>query len=97
MLADRRPKISPLARCVPDDFYFAEFRSLNKLLEAMETSDLWSTHLFDQAVQEARTHRVGERLKGKFAVQTSDLLRPFYDQVVRGSRYRQRSLPPRRQ
>ncbi len=82
MLAGRRPEISPLARCVPDDFYFAEFRSLNKLLEAMETSDLWSTHLFNQAVQEARTHRVGERLKGQFAVQTSDLLRPFYDQVV---------------
>jgi hypothetical protein len=82
MLAGREPEVSPLARCVPDDFYFAEFRSLDSLLEALEVSDLWSTHLYNQAVREARTQRVGERLKEQLAVPTGDLLRPFYDRAV---------------
>jgi hypothetical protein len=82
MLAGRKPEISALARCVPDDFYFAEFRSLNKLVEAMDISNLWSTHLYNQAVREARTQRTGERLREQLAVQDTPLLRPFYDQVV---------------
>jgi hypothetical protein len=82
MLAGRRPEISPLTRCVPDDFYFAEFRSLNRLLDALEVSDLWSTHLYNQAAQEARTQRVSERLKEQLAVPTDDLLRRFYDRAV---------------
>ena len=32
MLAGRKPAISSLARCVPEDFYLVEFRSLSKLL-----------------------------------------------------------------
>jgi hypothetical protein len=82
MLAGRTPEISPLARCVPEDFYLAEFRPLNKLMEAMEVSDLWATHLFDQATQEARTRHLGDRLKAQLAVETNRLLRPFYDLVV---------------
>ncbi|HZS09723.1 MAG TPA: hypothetical protein VFD58_33160 [Blastocatellia bacterium] len=82
MLAGRQPEISPLARCVPEDFYFAEFHSLGKLLDAADTSDLWSTHLFNQAYREARTHNAGERLKGQLALETNTLLRPFYDLVV---------------
>jgi hypothetical protein len=82
MLGERKPEISALARCVPDDFYFAEFRSVNKLLDAVEISDLWSTHVYNQAVREARTQLAVERLQEQLAVQTEKLLRPFYDQVV---------------
>jgi hypothetical protein len=67
---------------VPDDFYFAEFRSLNKLLDAVEISDLWSTHVYNQGLREARTQATAERLQEQLAVQTEKLLRPFYDQVV---------------
>ena len=82
MLAGRKPDISPLARCVPDDFYFAEFRSVNRLLEALEISDLWSTHLYNQAAREARSQRVGERLKEQLAVHNNEVLRSFSDRVV---------------
>src|SRR5439155_6530245 len=82
MLNGKKPAISPLAKCVPEDFYFAEFRSLNKLLETMEVSDLWGTHLFNQAAQEARTQLLGDRLKNQLVVETNHLLRPFYDVVV---------------
>src|SRR5262249_45385878 len=75
MLAGRKPEISPLARCVPDDFYFAEFRSPSKLLEALEISDLWSTHLYNQANHEAQSQRVAARLQEQLAVQTSEVLR----------------------
>jgi hypothetical protein len=82
MLAGKQPAISTLARSVPDDYYFVEFRSLNKLLDAVDVSDLWSKYLFNQAVQEARTQRVGDRLKTQLVIQTNPLLRPVYDLVV---------------
>ena len=82
MLAGKTPDVGRLSKCVPEDFYFVEFHSLVKLMEVMDQSDLWGTHLFNQSVQEARTQLVGERLKKQLAVETSTLLRPFYDAVV---------------
>jgi hypothetical protein len=72
----------PLAQSVPDDFYLIEFRSLNKMLDAMEMTNLWGTHLFNQATRDARSQQVGERLKGQLALETDPLLRPGYDLVV---------------
>jgi hypothetical protein len=82
MLAGRKPALSPLADYVPEDFYFVEFRSLSKLLEAADQGDLWSTHLFNQAYREARTHNMGERLRQQLALESSSALRPFYDLVI---------------
>src|SRR5438093_522730 len=48
----------------------------------MEPIDLWGTHLFNQAMQEARTQKIGEHLKTQLAIETTPLLRPFYDLVV---------------
>jgi len=83
MLAGRKPEISALSRSVPEDFYLVEFRSLSKLLQAMDAGDLWGTHLFNQAYREARTQQVGERLKRQLALETEPALRPFYDLVVK--------------
>ncbi len=82
MLAGRKPEISPLARAVPDDFYFAEFRALTKLLDAFEAGDLWGSHLYNQAFRDTATLDVGERLKRQLAVETDPRTRPFYDLVV---------------
>lgn len=82
MLAGRTPAVSPLASCVPDDFYFIEFCSLVKLLDLGDTGDLWARHLFSQAQHEARSQLSVQRLKRQLAVETSNLLRPFYDLVV---------------
>lgn len=82
LLAGRQPALSPLARLVPLDFYFIEFRSLSKLLDALETSDLWTAHLFNQVYREARTPRVGDRLKQQLALETDARLKPFYDLAV---------------
>ena len=83
MLAGRKPEISQLSQYVPEDFYLVEFRSLSKLLQMMDTSDLWGTHLFNQAYREARTQNVGERIKRQLALETEATLRPFYDLVVK--------------
>ena len=82
MLAGKKPDVSPLAHDVPEDFYFIEFRSLNKLVEATEISDLWGTHLLNQSSREARTQQVGNRVKDQLAIETNRLLRPVYDLVV---------------
>jgi hypothetical protein len=74
----------PLSRAVPEDVFFIEFRSLTKMLDAMELSDLWGTHLFNQATRDARTQQVGERMKTQLALETNPLLRPAYDLVVDG-------------
>ncbi|HVG33066.1 MAG TPA: hypothetical protein VM911_08300 [Pyrinomonadaceae bacterium] len=83
MLAGRKPEVSALSKSVPEDFYLVEFRSLGKLLQAMDAGDLWGTHLFNQAYREARTQQVGERLKRQLALETEPALRPFYDLVVK--------------
>jgi hypothetical protein len=82
MLAGRRPDISPLARDVPEDFYFIEFRTLNRLLDAFDAGDLWGTHLFNQAYREADTADAGSRLKRQLAVESDQRFRPVYDLVV---------------
>jgi hypothetical protein len=82
MLGDKKPAVGPLATRVPEDYYFIEFRSLNKMLELLDSSDLWGAHLFSQASREARTQKVGERIRKQLAVRTNRLLRPVYDAVV---------------
>ena len=82
MLGDKKPDIDALARMVPEDFYFVQFRSLNKMLDVLDSGDLWSLHLFNQAQRDARTQQIGERLRRQLAVKTNRLLRPFYDTVV---------------
>jgi hypothetical protein len=82
ILNGRKPQITALARCVPADFYFIEFHSPDKLLGAIEASDLWGRHLFSQTWQEARSQLFAERLKQQLAVETNPLLRPFYNAVV---------------
>jgi hypothetical protein len=82
MLAGRKPDISALARAVPEDFYFAEFSALTKLLDAFDAGDLWGSHLSNQALRDTTTLDVGERLKRQLAVETDPRTRPFYDLVV---------------
>ncbi|HEV8002937.1 MAG TPA: DUF1559 domain-containing protein [Planctomycetaceae bacterium] len=82
MLKGRNPQISPLAKSVPADFYFVDFHSLTKLIDAIETSDLWGQHLFSQTWQEARTQLFAWRIHQQLAVEISPVMRPFYDGVV---------------
>lgn len=82
MLAGRKPDTSALARAVPEDFYFAEFRALTKLLDAFDAGDLWGSHLSNQALRDTATLDVGERIKRQLAVATDPRTRPFYDLVV---------------
>jgi hypothetical protein len=83
MLAGRNPPVSELAAAVPEDFYYVRFRSLGKLLELAGSSNLWATHLLSQSTQDASSHQIDEHLKTQLCVQTNDLLKPFYDLVVR--------------
>ena len=98
MLGDQQPDVSPITKYVPSNQYLVQARSLTKLLELVEIGDLWSMHLFNQAVQDATSSNVGDRLPGT----TRRPHRPVFKTVLRhGSRsgcdHRQRSVPPRRQ
>jgi hypothetical protein len=84
MLAGRKPTISPLALCVPEDQYLVEFRSASKLLDLLDQGDLWATHLATHAGQAARSQRIRERFQHQLAIETSPLLRPFYDLAIDG-------------
>lgn len=81
-ISGRKPQVSPLAMCVPEDQYFVLFRSLSKLMEGVDTSDLWGAHLLKQATKSAKTQRSSQRLKRQLAMRTDPLTRPFYDLVV---------------
>lgn len=82
MLGTRKPDVGSLARKVPEDCFFAEFGSLTKLLDVLDSGDLWSKHVLHQTSGSARSQQVAERLKRQLAVETNPLLRQFYDLVV---------------
>jgi hypothetical protein len=82
MLADKKADVSFLSRCVPEDFYLAEFRSPVKLLDFLRTSEQWGAYLYQQGDQDARTRQIRQRVQKQLALQSTDLLRPLYDQVV---------------
>ena len=68
LLANKKPDVGTLANCVPDDFWFAEFRSLAKLNEVMGLSELWGGHIFTQALGEAKSQTTIERIKKQLGV-----------------------------
>ncbi|MBS0265130.1 MAG: DUF1559 domain-containing protein [Planctomycetes bacterium] len=82
MLGGQHPDVGQLSKLVPDDYFFAEFRSLNKCLDVLDSGDLWAKHLLHQTAGEARSQQVGDRLKRQLAVESNPLVRPFYDLVV---------------
>jgi len=82
MLGAKNPTLGRLSRCVPEDFYFVEFRSLTRLLDVLEVSSLWGTHLFNQALRDARATDTSARIQTQLVLETPPTLRPFLDLVV---------------
>jgi hypothetical protein len=68
LLGAKKPDVGPLAVFVPEDFYFAEFRSVTKLHEVLGTGELWGGHIFTQALGDARSHHTAERVKGQLGL-----------------------------
>jgi hypothetical protein len=83
MLGDRKPEISPLASFVPEDQYYITFRSVSKMLDLIETGDLFSAHMLSQAGVPAWKRDTDLQLRRQLAIETSRLARPFYDLVVK--------------
>jgi hypothetical protein len=68
LLGAKRPDVGPLAALVPEDFYFAEFRSVTKLNEVLGVGGLWGGHIFTQALGDARSQQTAERVKGQLGL-----------------------------
>ena len=82
MLGDKKPEIEPLAKMVPDDYFFVQFRSVTRLLDLAESGDLWTMHLSHQANKDARSQQIGERLRKQLVIESNKALRPLYDGIV---------------
>jgi hypothetical protein len=82
MLGDKKPATSVLSRSVPEDFYFVEFRSVSKLLEASEAARDWSGYVGTQGSAEAGDTRLDARLRRQLLLEVHPELRPLYDRVV---------------
>lgn len=82
MLAGREPKTSQLAKYIPEDQYYIRFQSVDKLLQVLQLSDQWGEHLISQTARKAYSSHVNRRLMRQLAVETNELLQPFYDLVV---------------
>jgi len=63
MLGDKKPDVGPLATCVPEDFWFAEFRSVAAINEVTRLSEIWGRHLFTQVLGEGGSQATVERIK----------------------------------
>ncbi len=82
MLAGRQPRVSAMSLRVPADFYLAEFQSLSKLLELIDASGSWESHLSSQALGSAQASDAPIRLRTQLVLKVDPLMRPFYDTVV---------------
>jgi hypothetical protein len=82
MLADKKPKVSELARCVPADFYLVEFRTMTKLLDTLDARQDWTTYFFTQAHLDATDLRTRQRIQTQLLLDDSPAQRPFYDAIV---------------
>jgi hypothetical protein len=68
LLGGRTPDVGPLAGCVPDDFYLAEFRSVAKLNEALDLARLWGGHVFAQALGGDRSAVAADRIRRRLGL-----------------------------
>ncbi len=82
MLGSHKPQVSPLALCVPQDFYFVRFRSAQKFLAVLEELDRWGRHLMSQAASQAYSYDSSQRAMQQLALPVDPLARHFYDTVV---------------
>ena len=80
--AGKNEEVSSLAMCVPDDRLFVLFRSIDKLVEAEEESDLWTDWISTVSPQTATTRQTMQRMITQLAVRTDPLARPFYNMAV---------------
>jgi hypothetical protein len=81
-IAAHDPPVGRLSRCVPEDFYYVEFRVLSRLLDTLDVTSLWSTHLFSQGLREARTSDTSSRIQTQLALEITPPLKTFLDLVV---------------
>ena len=63
LLGEKKPDVGPLAGCVPEEFYFAEFKSVAKLYQVIGAGDLWAGHIFTQALGDARSQDTMTRIR----------------------------------
>ena len=68
MLAGKKPDVGPLAGFVPDDFYFAEFRSVTKLHAVLADGGLLGGHIFTQALGSAQSQQTADRIKAQLGL-----------------------------
>lgn len=83
MLGEQSPKVTGLVNFVPADQYYIGFRSVTRMLEVIDGSDLFAKHLYTQSDAGAFVRDTEDRLRTQLAIDTNPLARPFYDLVVK--------------
>lgn len=68
MLKGRKPDVSTLSKCVPDDFYLVEFKSAQSLMQALAVGDMWGDHLLTQMMGQANSQDTERRIKKQLGI-----------------------------
>ncbi len=83
LLAGKKSAVSPLSRCVPADFYLAEFRALDRLAAALDARQSWFSVLRVQAAQDATDRPVRRRLEQQLVFDVEDKgLAPLVERIA---------------
>ncbi len=83
LLTSEKPAVSLLSRCVPADFYFAEFRSIERLAATLDAGRAWLAFLSVQTAQDATPLPWRRRLEQQLVFQADDrALQPLVEQVA---------------
>jgi hypothetical protein len=78
----REPKPHDLARLVPEDYYFAHFRSMAALTDLFDLSVSWGDDLLRLYRVRARDNRLQEKLETQLGLRRDGLTKLFSDSAV---------------
>jgi Protein of unknown function (DUF1559) len=68
MLAGRKPEVGTLSKCVPEDYYLAEFKSVQSMMQALAVGDVWGDHLLTQMMGQANSQDTERRIKKQLGI-----------------------------
>jgi hypothetical protein len=83
MMAGKRPADEPVARLVPDDNYYVNFKDVRKFIEFTELLDQWGANLIRAYEVHSRDYRLKERYQQQLCLRSTELGKKLGPLVLR--------------
>ncbi|MBI3821748.1 MAG: hypothetical protein HY289_03605 [Planctomycetes bacterium] len=83
MMGDKKPAPEPLARMIPHDNYYLQFRTFGKFLEMGDLMDQWGSSIARAFDVNSRDYRMKQKLEQQVCLKSTGLARIFGPAVIK--------------